>query len=127
MKNTIFFVFIFLFGCSSKEMTKETITIRTDTLYQALPPKFDTVFIKDNFTGENVRYIVKIDTLWKKIFINAKAETVKVAVTDTMRLVETRTNEVTFKDKVFYAVVGIALFIIAIGLLVFAVKSMKIF
>lgn len=118
MKTLAFAIFIaillivLLDGCCSKESVRETITTEYDTVYVPIQGRIDTVTLRNDFTGESIRYVVRVDTLLKKVFVNAKPETLKVVTVDTLRLKETVVSQIPFKDKILYALGGMVLMIV---------------
>ena len=91
-----------LIGCCP---TKETIVNeRIDTLYVPVYADYDSVpviRIDSIWTGETVKYIVKLDTLIKKVYIYRKADTVTVyrTYTDTVQVVkEVKSDDYSLMD-----------------------------
>ncbi len=102
-----------LIGCSSSE---QTIT-RIDTLRYVLPGRQDTLTIVKTDTiwsASNPRYIVKIDTLRQRVYIYAKAETLKIAYIDTVKQTIEKIIGTPFLSKLGIGAIG---FILCLGVL----------
>jgi len=160
MKKTLLFItVIFLFGCSSKEITKETSSVLDSTFVTKVPIKIElpksTIILtkvdikslskedsvinekKEVYQTRDGRKIVTVDKTDPKnpiaILNQMLGDSINVLVDQINRLRQEKINKETvdyktsLKEMVFYGVVGVAVFIIVVGLLVFAVKSMKIF
>lgn len=111
MKYLSISLLIFIVGCSCPEqVTKTEFIIKNDTLRIIVPQDslFDTIYV-NNLQGESVKYIVKVDTLWKKVMVKGKTDTIRVIVRDTVTINETKivkSDDWTFEDK-FWAVLTI--------------------
>ena len=89
MKKIIFVLFVCGVLFSSCTTEKIVIEVRTDTLYVYQLGQTDTVSIFRTDTvwsGENVKYVLRIDTLFRKVFVYRKADTLKIAYPDTVRI-----------------------------------------
>jgi hypothetical protein len=70
---------LMLVGCCPESQT--IISDRVDTLYVPIYADSDTVLIfraDSAWTGESPKYIVRVDTLIKKVYLYRKPDTVKV-------------------------------------------------
>lgn len=103
-------------GCCS---TPETI-IRTDTLtvYQQGSTDTLTMFRTDTvWSAENQKYIVRVDTLIKKVTVWRKPDTVRVAYRDTVTIYKESEGDffdgVTLKGLMIF--IGVIVFTVFIG------------
>ncbi len=97
-----------LIGCSSSEQT----IVRIDTLRYVLPGRQDTLTIVKTDTiwsASNPRYVVRIDTVKQRVFIYAKAETLKIAYIDTVKQTIEKIIETPFLSKLGIGAIGFAL------------------
>ena len=112
-----------LIGCCP---TKETIVNeRIDTLYVPVYADTDTVpiiRIDSIWTGETVKYIVKLDTLIKKVYVYRKADTVTVyhTIKDTVSVYKEIGDSFTENLKDY--AIGAVLIILFGGLLIIVTK-----
>jgi hypothetical protein len=116
-----FLIVFLLIGCSPEKEIQRVIdtVIRYDTVKVTLPQDvvFDTVYINREGEGENVRYVVKVDTV--KVLIKGKERIVKVPVTDTVivtQVIEKVKEESTFEkfETMIYTVLGVS---VVVGLI----------
>jgi len=131
--NTLIMLFILLgltliavlnSGCASPaSVVDRTIqnVIRVDTLQVIKKEtKYDTVWIT-NGNGESIRYIVKTDTLWKRIMIKSKPDTIYVPITDTVTVTRTEIKTVESDDlstrEMFYYAFGLVGMILLVTVL----------
>lgn len=81
------FLSLIFFGCCCPRdaITRVDTIVRVDTVQVMIPAEtvFDTVHVTDG-QGESIRYIVKVDTLFKTVFIKGKERIVKVPQIDTL-------------------------------------------
>jgi len=81
-------ILVMLFsGCTT---TREIIQTRIDTLTVTTPTQYDTVTVTNTiagYEGETVKYILRVDTLYKKVFITRKPDTIRVAYIDTVTVI----------------------------------------
>jgi len=99
-------------GCCPSVTTKTEYITKYDTVTVFKDGRIDTVTLRNDFTGENIRYIVRVDTLLKKVFINAKPETLKVIIRDTVTI-----NNTVVKDDGFFQGITLKDIMIFIGVL----------
>lgn len=112
-------------GCCSTPQT--IINKRVDTLYVPILGTLDTVLITRTdsvWAGESVRYIVKVDTLIKRVYINRKADTVTVyhAYPDTVQVFN-KTGD-SFKDNLYDYAAGFVIAVIFLGLVIVLSKRL---
>ena len=116
MKNWIVAIIISILllfeGCCPSVTTKTEYITKYDTVTVFKDGRIDTVTLRNDFTGENIRYIVRVDTLLKKVFINAKPETLKVIIRDTVTI-----NNTVVKDDGFFQGITLKDIMIFIGVL----------
>ena len=130
MKPIIFLMSaIFVVGCCPKVLTDidSRLTVRVDTIRVLSPTemKVDTVLLNNGF-GENIRYIVKTDTVKAIVWRKAKTDTIYVQRIDTLRETS-KTNTVfvkpTLTEKFGYASYGfIACGVFILGIILFKLK-----
>jgi hypothetical protein len=127
MKTTLIALMVLLYGCCTQpEIQRETvIETRIDTVRVIIPADNDYSLITLDSTGfgENEKYEVRIDTVWKSkiVYVKGKADTLKVPVIDTLwkeKIVYTKDNEgffdgVTLKDIMLFIGVIVTLGFIA--------------
>ena len=109
---------LILVGCCPESHT--IIRDRVDTLYVPIYADSDTVLIfraDSAWTGESIKYIVKVDTLIKRVYINRKADTITVfhTIRDTVQIVkEVKSDNYSFMDYIYGigALLILALFIV---------------
>ena len=108
-------------GCCSPETI---IKDRIDTLYVPVGGEQDTVLINRVDTvwqGETVKYIVRVDTLLRKVFVNRKPDTVRVPYEwrDTVQVY----NKIgdSFKDNLYDYAVGFVICVVLLAV-VFIIK-----
>ena len=112
-----------LIGCCP---TKETIVNeRIDTLYVPVYADTDSVpiiRIDSIWTGETVKYIIKLDTLIKKVYVYRKADTVTVyhTIKDTVSVYKEIGDSFTENLKDY--AIGAVLIILFGGLLIIVTK-----
>jgi len=87
-------ILVMLFsGCTT---TREIIQTRIDTLTVTTPTQYDTVTVTNTiagYEGETVKYILRVDTLYKKVFITRKPDTIRVAYIDTVTVISAQEPE----------------------------------
>ena len=89
---------LLLYGCCP---TKETIIQRdTLTVYQQGETDTLTLFKIDTvYQGENVKYILRIDTVYRKAIVYRKPDTIYVPYTDTVQVVkEVKSDDYSLMD-----------------------------
>lgn len=105
---------VLLSGCTT---TREIIQTRIDTLTVVTPTQYDTVTIHDTaagYEGATVKYILRVDTLYKKVFITRRPDTVRVAYIDTVTVISAYEPEPWYVNiKPF--ILSLAALILAIG------------
>ena len=110
---------LMLVGCCPE--TQTIITDRTDTLYVPVYADSDTVTltrIDSVWAGETVKYIVRVDTLIKRVYINRKADTITVfhTIRDTVQIVkEVKSDNYSLMDYI-YAIGGLLILLFIIKL-----------
>lgn len=119
MKYSLFLFALLLYGCCSPKETIRTV-IETDTITVTLPADivYDTVAI-DNGAGESVRYVVKVDTVYKKVYIKGKEKIIQVPIIDTVRIVEQVPVEKSFFDGITLKQILIGCSILLVGVILF--------
>jgi hypothetical protein len=120
-------------GCATPEQVVTRIidtVIRYDTLYIPTPADSSILTLDSNGTGEDTKFIVKVDTVYKTVFVKGKPQIIKVAVTDTVTKYITNniTQEKTFWGEITFADIlkgGAILFIF--GLVIVVINFIKNF
>lgn len=81
---------LLLAGCCPDAVTKTETIIHIDTVQVQIPAdvQFDTIRI-DNGSGESEKFIVRVDTLYKNVFVKGKERIVYVPQIDTVIRTET--------------------------------------
>ena len=116
---------LLMWGCSTpaEVINREIdriIQVDTVTVYLPAEPNFTPVVLDNYGFGENDKVQVRVDTIdkVKKIYVKGKADTVKVAVRDTVTVVKERiVKEDNFFDLTLKETLLILLGIVAIGFL----------
>ena len=110
---------LILIGCCPESQT--IITDRTDTLYVPVYADSDTVTltrIDSVWAGETVKYIIRVDTLIKRVYINRKADTITVfhTIRDTVQVIkEVKSDNYSLMDYLkFILVIMVVGFIITL-------------
>ena len=123
MKLTILILSaILLTSCCPETVTKSETIIKTDTVTVYKQGQTDTVTL-NNWNGESIRYIVKVDTLLKRVFVHSKPETLKVTIRDTVTITNTMTKEKSFTDGI--TLKDVMIFVGSIALIGFIAQIFK--
>ena len=105
---------LFFAGCCT---VQERIITRTDTLTVFRPAEFDTVTITNYDTvwqGETVKYLVRVDTLFKKVFINRKPEKILVPYLDSIAIYQQLPDEPSWIERQINTILTYGAIIIAL-------------
>ncbi len=111
MKPLLLILALLIAGCCSPEMI---IRDRVDTLYIPIGGDTNTVYLTKYDTvwqGETVKYLVRVDTLFKKVFIERKPDTIKVPYEwkDTVQVVGVKPDEGSWLERQIWKLIIMAL------------------
>ncbi len=105
-------------GCKTPEaiiQQKIDTIIRYDTIYVNTPVDSSLLVLDGNGFGEDTKFIVKVDTVYRTVYVKGKPQTIKIAVTDT--IVRYITNTIK-QEKSFFDGVTLQGVMIFIGVIV---------
>ncbi len=105
---------LLLAGCGT---TEKIVVTRTDTLTVFRPAELDTVTIVNYDTvwaGETVKYLIKVDTLVKKVFINRKPEKILIPYLDSISIYQQKPDEPSWIERQLKTVLIYGFLIIAL-------------
>jgi len=110
-------------GCSAEQVIQRTIdtVIHYDTVYVPVPADSSLLTLDSSNTAEDVKYIVKVDTVLRTVFVKGKPRTIRVLQIDTVTVTKTETkieksDDLTFREMFTWAsaLLGLVLLIVLI-------------